>query len=503
MPYRNRCNNFFEFSKNIIEIIKNELKKAEKFIKIAIFQIHRKDIFDLLNDKLKEGIDIEIFTLPYDSIHNNQEEIIKRFNELKKNKAKLHFCKWNVGDPSRTTTAVGKWYSFHGKFIVTDKSAISMTSNFTETSEIDAILIFRDDKDKISFYCEKFYNLKKNFIIPNSGYDGEIRQSIINTEIEGVQDVFRLPKNIDANLFKKHWILHYPKEICPEEIKLENKLYIIPFDCRGVSVLQLIISKASEFVYLATESFTDPDFPKFLRKISLKNIEMKILCGAKSMDFTDRLQKNFRELLARNILIKTRDDDLHAKLLITDKHIAVGSVNLNKINLGFSPKSLYWRENTETITINDNKSIIKLAKDQFNAIFNDSIDVKIKLKEKIEKYASEMIRSTFGLKSVKSEVKSIIASIVLDKEIQIKKYLFNIGILISKITEFYKKSQVSKDHLILAVILSILSKKDSTYEQLSKKINEIDEDADINLLIQKLLKSGFIKKKKNYYMKMN
>ena len=59
--------------------------------------------------------------------------------------AKLHFCRWNVGDPERSSMASGKWYSYHGKFIVTDRSAIVMSANFTMAKEIDATLIIRDD----------------------------------------------------------------------------------------------------------------------------------------------------------------------------------------------------------------------------------------------------------------------------------------------------------------------------------------------------------------------
>lgn len=58
----------FEFSINVINTIINELQQAEAFIRIANFQIHDNNLFTILNDKLNEGIRVEIFTLPYDSI---------------------------------------------------------------------------------------------------------------------------------------------------------------------------------------------------------------------------------------------------------------------------------------------------------------------------------------------------------------------------------------------------------------------------------------------------
>lgn len=492
----------FEFSKNVLDIIIEELKEAEKYIRIAIFQMHRDDIFSLLLEKLKKGVKVEIFTLPYDSIHENQEKIIKNFQNLEKKGAKLYFCRWNVGDPGRTTTAVGKWYSFHGKFIVTDKAAIAMTANFTQTPEYDVVLIFKDEDEKLDEFNNKFDELKKLFIEKNAGYDGDIREKIQSTKLENVEDVFNLPDNIDEDKYKDHWILHYPSILCPDDVEIENKLLLIPFNGKGVNILQSVISQASTFVYIVSESFTDPDFPKFLKKISLKDLEIKILCGAKSMDFTDRIQKIFRELLAQDINIRTRDDDIHAKMIITDKHLVITSINLNKISLGFKSKSEFWRENTETITICNDKEIINTAISQFNNVFNESINIKSKLIEKLEKSISESIRFTFDIKSVKSEVKSSIARLILEKEIQSKKLIFSLGKLVSEITKHFGKSQVSITHLNCAIVLYFISKKSLSYEQIESKIAKLNFDFDLNEILTILTKNNFIEKKDNRFIRV-
>ena len=48
MNLTNKSTKVFEFKENIVQLIIDELKKAEKFIKIAIFQIHNKEIFNIL-----------------------------------------------------------------------------------------------------------------------------------------------------------------------------------------------------------------------------------------------------------------------------------------------------------------------------------------------------------------------------------------------------------------------------------------------------------------------
>jgi phosphatidylserine/phosphatidylglycerophosphate/cardiolipin synthase-like enzyme len=105
------------------------------------------------------------------------------------------------------------------------------------------------------------------------------------------------------------------------------------------------VNDAEKYVYISTESFTDFEFSDFLVATALnKNIEIKILTGATSMDFTDRVENMLRDLLAHGIDVRTTKEDLHAKLLVTDKVVVVSSINLNKINLGFNTSKRYWRD---------------------------------------------------------------------------------------------------------------------------------------------------------------
>jgi len=417
----------FEFSTEVIDRIANGLRDAEEFIRIAIFQLHNESIFEVLNSNLEEGVKVEIFTLPYDSINEDiRAEVTKRFQNLENNGAKLYFCGWNVGDPERTTTAVGRWYSFHGKFIVTDKSAIALSANFTQDKKLDALIIFKNEKNKIEEYNNKFDELLDLFIHTRSGYDGSIRQKIVDTALPDILSVFELPRVIQSETHKDHWIRHYPSSLSPEEVSIEDKLYITPFDCRGRNLVMSLLDDASEFAYISSESFTDPDFANFLMKMSLRELNIKILCGATSMDFTDRLQNMLRGLLAHGIKIKTTDEDMHAKTIITDKHLAVSSINLNGMNLGFKRTNNYWRENTETISICSDPNILKTAANQYLNVFNNAIEVEVKLAEKIERNVGSVFTSTFGLRS-RQEVKKLFAKLIVSKEIQVKKFILDVG----------------------------------------------------------------------------
>lgn len=486
----------FEFSTNVITKIISELRDAEEYIRIAVFQMHNEEIFNVLNNKLNEGVRVEIITLPYDSINEDiQAEVTNLFQNIERNGASLYFCKWNVGDPERTNTAVGRWYSFHGKFIVTDKSAIALSANFTQTEELDAAIIFKNEIDKIQEYNRKFDELIDLFISENQGYSGTIRQKI--TDLENDSSLFELPRVIETETHRSHWIRHYPSALCPVDISVEDKLYLAPFDCRGRNFFMSLISEASEFAYISTESFTDTEFSAFLIKMRLKGLDIRILSGATSMDFQDRMNNMLRELLSQDIGIRTVGD-IHAKLIITDKHLVVSSVNLNKINLGFSVTNRYWRGNTESISVCSDVEILENAKTQYLAVYNESIDIETKLAEKIESFVGNMLTSKFALRS-RQEVKTLFARLIIRKEIEVKKFVFDVGKITAALMKIFNKNIVEKDDFLSALILYYLSERKHDFNELNEKLNLLNTEIDLRDLLARLLDKNLIEKTDDFY----
>ncbi len=492
----------FEFKENIVQLIIDELKKTENFIKIAIFQIHNKEIFNTLENKLNNGVKVDIFTLPYDSINDDiRNNVIPLFENLKNKGAILHFCKWNIGDPERTTTTIGRWYLFHGKFIVTDKSAMVLSANLMQEEELDAVIIFRDDTNKIAEYNKKFDELIELFADGNNKEN--IRAKISNSGLphDEIIKLFALPKSIETDTHKNFWIRHYPVSIFSNKPNISEGLYITPFDYKGREILKLLIDEAEKFIYISTESFTDLEFPKYLIQKSLNNnkIEIKLLLGVSSMDFPDRIQKMIPELLACNIEIRTYKN-IHAKFIATDKHIAISSINLNKMNLGFvSTNSKFWRENTETIAIYNDNELLEEGKIKFNNNFNHFPDIKEIL---INKYKT-IIKDKFSLFNlrIKGDVKDLFARLIIQKKIEIEEFILHITKITHKImTYFSNNSLVTKKYFILALILYYLTERKHDIDQLNEKLIILDIDIDtINDSIMVLLDNDFIEKDNDFY----
>jgi phosphatidylserine/phosphatidylglycerophosphate/cardiolipin synthase-like enzyme len=490
----------FEFSTNVVDNVLQELQKAKEFIYIAVFQIHKKELFELLEKKLNEGVEVAIFTLPYDSINADVRQTVSELYEKVKNKgAKLYTCKWNVGDTAQTTAAIGHWYSYHGKFIVTDKTAIALSANFLQESELDACLIFENEVPRIKEFRSRFNELKELFVDDNKN-GRDIKSKILNSKVNGSKNVLELPRIIETDIHTNSWIMHYPNDILNKYPRIEDRLYISPFDIKAREICMDIVGRAKRFVYLATESFTDVDFAEFLEKTKANNkLDIRILVGGvTSMDYSDRVKDMIKKLLSFEIKIKKAVENLHAKLIITDNSLIVGSVNLNKINLGFRIGKDFWRGNTETLTLTTDRDILKVAKGIYEKVFKNGKDITFDLERKLSKEIGLIFNRIYEVSSNK-EAKDLLARYILMEELKVKAKVFKICQFSVKLMKKFKKRSVNVEILVHGLIVYWLSERKMTEDELQEKINYLTASFKANSLLVKLFSENIIEKEGNFY----
>ncbi|XHH08865.1 MAG: phosphatidylserine/phosphatidylglycerophosphate/cardiolipin synthase family protein [Candidatus Bathyarchaeia archaeon] len=490
----------FDFSDNVITQIIEEINTAKEYIRIAIFQLHNVEVFEALQRKLDEGVKVEIFTLPFDSLKAKvRAETEKNFQKIAEKGAEIRFNQWGEGNPDNTRTAVEGWYCFHGKFIVTDQSAIALSANFTNKQELDAILIYRNDQLKIKEFNDKLDFLKNLFINPKDRFDGEIRELITKAVNGDTDKIFALPKRVNA-IHEGHWIRKYPNSLIVPVTTLEEKLYLTPFDGKGREIFRRAIAEAEQFIFLSTESFTDMEFANSLIELlTRKAIDVKIVTGTESRDFKERVNELFKGLLTQTIGLRTTEGNSHAKLMITDKALIVSSVNLNKMNLGFEEGKNFWSENTESIYLSRDPSLVKEAKTKFLSVFDSSLNVSEVLKEKIAKEVSDLYETTFNLR-VESQTKLLFAGLLLKQQIYAKRFVIRIGKIAKKLVSFSGKSVVEKNDLLCALVLFYLSELGKqTVESLQERLSEMDKKINVASLLTTLINCGLVEREDNYF----
>ena len=446
-------------------------------------------------------MNVEVFTLPTDSIHDEiiRNQMVALFNQLRAHHGKVHYCAWNVGDPERTTTAVGVWYSYHGKFIVTDQAAISLSANLTNETEIDALLVYRNEPEMIRQFNEKFDQLLELFTLDSAGYSGSIRKRILDlVTVNQAQEIFSLPRVIPPGIHDKHWIRQYPPQLCPTGTEIHEGIYIVPFDVRGRNILSAMIEEANTFVYISAESFTDNDLPTVLKRTRLKGVDVKILAGATSMDYTDRMEQATKELLSMGIQLRTTKSELHAKLIITDKLVAVSSMNLNRMNLGFRQTHNFWRENTETITICKDPVIIHDAASKYQVLFSGSTDILENLAEKTEKSVKNIFTAIFNVRST-SEAKKLLAKLLTLNQINCERNIIEIARYAVMLKMKYSVGAVSDTEVAMAIVLYHLTERKHEFRELNDKLNLILSKERLETIIAELLTRELIVKDAEFF----
>lgn len=482
----------FAFSTDVINQVIEEIDKANKYVRIAVFQVHRVSVFDAIKRALNRHAKVEILTLPFDSINNGiRSRVSSSLEEVRGLGAGLHFSKWNIGDPERTTTAVGRWYSYHGKFIVTENTAIALSANMIDEEELDAILKY-DDPRKIEEFNSKFNELIELF-----AKDG-VRE-LIRKNYSDAESLFSPPRTITEERVREHWIVDYPSSICPEAGEVSDRLYLAPLDFRARDLYSKVMAEANEFIYVSTESFTDTDIMPILIALSLGKKRIKILTGSNTQDFNDRIRKLYPQMIANGVEMRKPPYPLHAKLLITDRKLVVSSVNLNKMNLGFGKTKEFWRANTETITIESNVSIIQKAKLAFEEIFQSSQSILEYFADKEETFAKSIFE-VFGVRA-SPEVRELFSRVIVNYDVRQKKKLYEIGRYASILLRKYSfgRNVVDKSDFISAMVLHFLSEHKHSMPELTEKILEVSPDVDTGRVLERLINYKLIEADEGYY----
>ncbi len=168
------------------------------------------------------------------------------------------------------------------------------------------------------------------------------------------------------------------------------------------------------------------------------------------------------------------------------------------MNLGFKKTNQYWRENTESISVCSDANILSISKNQYLSVFDDGIDIETVLAEKIENLVGGMFTSMFDLRSSK-EVKKLFARLVIRKELQVKKFVLDIGKTTAKLMQHFNKKTVGKNEFFLSLILYYLSERKHDFDQLTEKLDILDTEINLDALLSLLLDNNFIEKVDDYY----
>ncbi|MBE0432248.1 hypothetical protein IBX73_02140, partial [candidate division WOR-3 bacterium] len=458
--------------------IKEAINEASKFIDIVSFQFTSEEIIRLLIDKSNKGIKVRVVTLPEDSYGDiaKRQTISNLYKELSNRGIELNLCLWEVGVPELTETSMSgeqtegggnKWYSLHGKFVVTDKKALAVSTNFTDDNQLEVYLRYEDPKI-IESFRSKFNQINELFCSGQKPLPGSLYDQLPAPIQKELGSLYKISKRIN--------IKEYPPELAPDT-EIKRGMFLSPFEGKARTFFDRIINQAEKFICLSTERLFDDEVVKvLLNKAYTTDIPIKIITGHPRgvRQNPVKAEKMVADLMAAGVDFSIIND-VHAKFWLTDKWICVGSANLGKMNLGFAKTGNYWRANTETLWFDNDNKIINTAKEKYEEIFGSSKSGIIALSDVGTKEGrAKDLFALFGFKS-KKEAKILIARIETQFTVENRQNIIRIAKLSARLAEIENNTFITEEHVIMANILFYLRERKHDINEIKEKMAKIIE----------------------------
>ena len=351
---------------------------ARERVVLVSFMLTSLGIVRALCNAARSGCSVSVLTLPSDMVRSRDSaavDRVKAYHEELKSRGRLEYADLEIGDPRRTTTsqsdvrfgeAVGrKWYALHAKFLVADNAVVMTSANCghqfsgraAERTAMDEsqweVHWRREDGTLAGEYVawhEKLAGLLRH------GSRDSLWQRIGAAADAGDERAALLQEGVESYRLTDYPVAHTGSRAFAARERSE--LVVFPFAARARDYLHEMISGARTRLWICAETLTDSGTLELLLRLASQNegVEIRLLTGKLSgvsePGLKSRIRSQFLPALSAAGSFEWRElDNLHAKMWVVDSAAAIGSVNPNKMSLGFSARRGYWRSSVEAMQV--------------------------------------------------------------------------------------------------------------------------------------------------------
>lgn len=133
--------------------------------------------------------------------------------------------------------------------------------------------------------------------------------------------------------------------------ELKPGLMVSPFEGRARDILMKMIDLTEEFLFLSSERFFDEELTgHLLARLRQEPVTVKLLAGPPQ--YVRQAPAEARAMIEKMLAAGCQyasPRNIYAKLWVNEKWLSIGSPNLTKMNLGFSPQRGQWRADTQVL----------------------------------------------------------------------------------------------------------------------------------------------------------
>ncbi len=351
---------------------------ARSRVVLVSFMLTSLGIVRALCDAARSGCSVSVLTLPSDMVRSSDAAAVDRvrgYHEELKSRGRFEYADLEIGEPRRTTTsrsdvrageAVGrKWYALHAKFLVVDNAVVMTSANCghefagraadrTAADENQWEVHWRcDDETLAADYVTWHERLSK---LLRHGSKESLWQNIGRAVAAGTERRTLVQEGVESYRLTDY-PLTYTGSRGLAQLR-QSELLVFPFSARARDYLHEMIGSAHTRLWVCAETLTDPATLELLLRAASQNpnLEIRLLTGRLSgigePGLKARIKSQFLPALTALGNCEWHElDDLHAKMWVVDEAAAIGSVNPNKMNLGYAPRRGYWRSSVEAMQV--------------------------------------------------------------------------------------------------------------------------------------------------------
>lgn len=345
---------------------------------LVSFMLTSLGIVRALCEAARSGCKVSVLTLPSDMVRARDRaavDRVKEYHEELMSRGLLEYADLEIGDPRRTTTsqsdvrsgeAVGrKWYALHAKFLVVDNSVVMTSANCGHQFAGRAADRAPTDEGQweVHWRC-KDPELAERYVAWHGKLAGLLRhdsgnslwQQVSAAVANGTERATVLQEGVQSYRLTDYPAAQMGSRSFTDLARAE--LLVFPFAARARDYLREMIDRTQARLWISAETLTDPETLGLLLRVASAKPALQIrlltgrLSGVSEPGLKARIKSQFLPALTAVGNCEWRElDSLHAKMWVVDEAAAIGSVNPNKMNLGFAPRRDYWRSSVEAMQV--------------------------------------------------------------------------------------------------------------------------------------------------------
>ncbi|MCW4046276.1 MAG: hypothetical protein NWE99_01750 [Candidatus Bathyarchaeota archaeon] len=486
------------------EPICNFISSSKKFLKIVTFRFDSEIFCDLLLERARNNVEVEVITTPPDNVAKDslRSTVEAMYENLKNNHVAMHLCTWEAGEPRLTTTSMSgnqsagigeKWYSLHLQILINENEALITSRPLTNDVTLD--IFYRSfQKGFVNEALTKFEKIKRLFFEPKKvdalTIPGEAVNFLDQKTLKETIALFEATGRLNAK--------HYEVQKLPKAT-LSKGIFISPFDGKMRDQLYDFIDSANQYVYFFLETFFDEELVGKLqeKRASDPNISIKIItCPSERIrQSPQKARELISQVLSSGIQIGNLPD-IQAKFWLSDKWLALSSGDFNRMNLGHTTSSRYWKADTQLLLLDDNPHLISEMKRMFEERFNPIDQGKICIKDVTLVLKRLARNNNLSGSAAACRYLSRFKSALMIRTEQDVRSVIDAAI---KMAKFDGKSRLEGAYMLMAIILYYLQRREHRLDEIVEKLEGIESETEIKTLVTRMEQRGQLLNSGDFY----